>query len=148
MGVRGNELADAAARVAAQQQMAPQLDMADLRQAFPAGDVELRLETDPYAGRTGFSASWIGYRAKPPGPGLPPPLHQFDELNHQVNAWVRPVSHEALHRRYFSKVSLISDCRTCGSPYTRQAQVLPPQSRQCPGCRPPLIHCMLHPSRR
>ena len=96
IGVRGNELADTAAGIAAAAQHADDTTEAEeqLRRANPApdGTTALVTHTDEVAGAPGIASSWLQYPVEDQGaPGGEPALWDFDELRRQVTRWIKRV---------------------------------------------------------
>jgi ribonuclease HI len=104
IGVAGNELADAAARVAAASQSAadPAEGEAQLHAILPdpAGTATLTAHADAMAGTPGISSSWLQYPVpQQDAATAEPELWNFDELRHHVTRWIQTVWQEALTER-------------------------------------------------
>ena len=92
IGVKGNELADAAASVAAAAQAADDADAAEdrLHALNPHGTAALVRFDDAAALRPGVASSWLQYPVQQPDAAADGgrTLWVFDELKHQVTKWV------------------------------------------------------------
>ena len=107
VGVAGNELADTAARIAAEAQGADDTEDAavELQGALPGGHTSLTQHADAAASRPGIAASWLRYPVSKPGgdEGAAPDLWNFDELKHQVARWIQPILSAALLTRHTAR---------------------------------------------
>ena len=85
IGVAGNELADKAAKIAAQAQTTSIADIApllwDLQALLPDGKATTKCHGDAMAGQAGLASSWLSYPTSGPDEGDAPDVWAFDELN-------------------------------------------------------------------
>ncbi len=104
IGVTGNEIADKAAKIAADMQAAEMEEERDelttkLHDLLPDGTATTQTHDDHVAGKPGFASSWLQYPV-PSLDGDGTDLWSFDELKHQVNRHITPILNEALQRTY------------------------------------------------